>query len=108
MLKMVRDINGLGAYSGPQPKTEQSGKNTANPAALSTTSSDSSAPAADDVKLSSEAKSLQSLADKVNNLPEVNVERAEKIKAMLERGEYQIDNLVLADKILSSEAFFGR
>ncbi|WP_101759999.1 flagellar biosynthesis anti-sigma factor FlgM [Oceanicoccus sp. KOV_DT_Chl] len=105
---MVRDINGLGGFSGPQAKTEQSGKNTAKPTESSTPGSESVAPAADDVQLSSEAKSLQSLADKVNSLPEVNIERAEKIKAMLERGEYQVDDLVLADKILSSDALFGK
>ena len=106
---MVRDINGLGGYSGPQTKTEQSGKGSAQRTEPNTTSTEPSAPAvADDVQLSSEAKSLQSLADKVNSLPDVNIERAEKIKGMLERGEYQIDDLVLADKILSTESLFGK
>ena len=106
---MVRDINGLGGYSGPQTKTEQSGKSSAQRSEPTKVSADASAPtAADEVQLSSEAKSLQGLADKVNSLPDVNIERAEKIKGMLERGEYQIDDLVLADKILSSEALFGK
>lgn len=105
---MVRDINGLGNYSGLQTKTEQGGKNTTPLTETHSSSSDSTPAAGDDVQLSSEAKSLQNLADKVNNLPEVNIERAEKIKAMLENGEYQVDDVVLADKILSSEALFGK
>ncbi len=106
---MVRDINGLGGYSGPQTKTEQSSKKPAEPAAKSSDSNAGTpAAAADDVKLSNEAQTLRTLADKVNNLPEVNVERAARIKAALENGEYQVNDLVLADKILNSEALLGK
>ena len=104
---MVKDINGLGGFSSPPTVTEQGSQaKTANkslPATQSTTASTSE----DSVQLSTEAKTLQSLADKVNSLPEVNLERAEKIKAALENGQYQVDDLVLADKILNTDAFFA-
>ncbi len=102
---MVRDINGLGGYSGPKTVAEQGGKKAADAATSQPASTDSSsAEQSDGVQLSSEAKTLQSMADKINSLPDVNVERAEKIKAALENGEYKVDDLVLAEKILNSEA----
>ena len=103
---MVRDINGLSGYTGPKNVSEQGGKQTASPATSAPANADSSsAEKSDGVQLSSEAKTLQSMADKINSLPDVNVERAEKIKAALENGEYKVDDLVLADKIMNSEAF---
>ncbi len=104
---MVRDINGLGGYSGPKTVTEQGGKKAPDSATSAPTGAESpSAEKSDGVQLSSEAKTLQSMADKINSLPDVNVERAEKIKAALENGEYKVDDLVLAEKILSSDALF--
>jgi negative regulator of flagellin synthesis FlgM len=106
---MVKDINGLGAYTGLQTSSEQGDKKTAAPASSVAPKAEPTATAAsDDVTLSSEAKTLQTLADKINNLPEINIERAEKIKLALENGEYQINDLVLADKILNSDALMGR
>ena len=106
---MVKDINGLGAYTRLNTSSEQGSKKAASPANSATPSAEPAATASsDDVQLSSEAKTLQTLADKISNLPEVNMERAEKIKAALENGEYQIDNLVLADKILNSDALMGQ
>ena len=103
---MVRDINGLGGYSGPKTVAEQGGKKAPESATSAPASSESSTAQSDDVQLSSEAKTLQSMADKINSLPDVNVERAEKIKAALENGEYKVDDLVLADKIINSESLF--
>ncbi|ARN73067.1 flagellar biosynthesis anti-sigma factor FlgM [Oceanicoccus sagamiensis] len=102
---MVRDINGLGGYSGPKTLAEQGSKKADGPATSAPASADSSsAEQSDGVQLSSEAKTLQSMADKINSLPDANIERAEKIKAALENGEYKVDDLVLADKIINSEA----
>ncbi|MEE8058877.1 MAG: flagellar biosynthesis anti-sigma factor FlgM [Pseudomonadales bacterium] len=103
---MVREINGLGRTTPTPTTTERSAKKPADSPAPTASSAGQST--ADDVQLSSEAKTLQSLVDKVKDLPVVNVERAEKIKAALENGEYTVDDLVLADKILSSEAFLDQ
>ena len=102
---MVREINGLGGPLNTPTSTERgAGKSADTPAAGTAPSRG----AADDVQLSDEAKTLQTLADKVNSLPDVNLERAEKIKAALENGEYRIDDLVVADKILNAEALLGK
>ncbi|MEH6558602.1 MAG: flagellar biosynthesis anti-sigma factor FlgM [Oceanicoccus sp.] len=103
---MVRDINGLGGYTGPKAVSEQGNKKTAT--AIEITPSKPETTANDDgVQLSSEAKTLQTLTDKVNSLPDVNLARAEQIKASLANGDYKVDDLVLADKILNSEALLG-
>ena len=102
---MVKDINDLGSYSGPKTATEPGGKKAAETATSAPSSVDTgSAEKDDDVQLSSTAKTLQSMADKINSLPDVNVERVGKIKAALENAEYKVDNLVLADSILNSDA----
>ena len=102
---MVRDINNLGGIQSPIPNTagDRSSKKS--------TAADSPASAApstgDSVELSSEAKTLQSLGSQLNSLPEVNTQRAEEIKAALERGDYQINDLVVADKLLNTEALLS-
>ncbi len=101
---MVREINGLGGPLNTPTSTERGAKKAAETPA---TTANPASPA-DNVQLSTEAKTLQSLADKVASLPEVNLERAEKIKTALANGDYQIDNLVLADKILNAEALLGK
>ncbi len=103
---MVREINGLDGF---QPSTKSVGQNTKKSSQEpASTASEASQSGSDDVQLSSEARTLQSLTDRVNELPDVNVERAEQIKAALESGEYKVDDLVIADKLLSSEALFGK
>lgn len=104
---MVRDINGLGGYPSTKPNTEQGlSKNTAT--ADNSTASSATLPSTSEVQLSTEAKTLQALAAKVNQLPAANMERAEQIKAELQRGEYKIDDLIVAEKLLNSEALFGK
>ena len=102
---MVREINGLGGPLNTPASTERGDRKAVEAPATDPAPSQGTA---DDVQLSNEAKTLQSLVDKVNNLPEVNLERAEKIKAALENGEYRIDDLVVADKILNTEALLGK
>ena len=103
---MVREINGLGGLPSGISTTDKGGKKPSE-AANNVATNTSQSGTTDDVQLSSEAKTLQSLSDKVKDLPEVNIERAEKIKAALENGEYKIDDLVLADKIVNAENLLG-
>ncbi len=104
---MIRDINGLGGPANTPSKTsEQASKKPATASTAAATPQPDQGQAGD-VQLSQEGRTLQSLADKVNNLPEVNLERVERIQAALENGEYQVDDLVLADKILGAEALLN-
>lgn len=103
---MVREINGLGVMPS---NTGSAGKAAKKPEDTATSSPASARPetTGDEVQLSAEARSIQSLADKVTNLPAANLERAEKIKVALESGDYQIDDLVLADKIINTESLLN-
>ena len=109
---MVREINGLGGIPGA-PKTteskttEQGARKSSGSAPVKTGGSESSGQT-DGVQLSSEARTLQSLTDQVKNLPDANLERAEQIRQALESGQYKIDDLVVADKLMQSEALFGK
>lgn len=99
---MVRDINGLGNFSNQKTSAEPTVEKAASRAQTTTANSGTAAPA-DEVQLSDGARNLRALANTVNQLPEINSARAEKIKAALESGSYRIDELVLADKIINSE-----
>lgn len=103
---MVREINGLGGVQTPSKTSEQGARKGAD----STTDNlaSGSQKATDGVELSTEARTLQSLTDQVKELPDANLERAEQIRLALESGEYSIDDLVVADKLLQSEALFGK
>jgi flagellar biosynthesis anti-sigma factor FlgM len=99
---MVRDINGLGNFANQKTNAEPTTGKTAAKAQPTGAENTQAAPT-DEVQLSDSAKSLRSLTSTVNQLPEINSARAEKIKAALESGEYSIDELVLANKIINSE-----
>jgi negative regulator of flagellin synthesis FlgM len=62
--------------------------------------------ATDSVSLSSGAQAMKAVQEKLQKLPEVNEKRVAQIKAALESGEYKVDELVVADKLLSFDALF--
>ena len=103
---MVKEINGLGVTPSYTKRSEQSPKSDRD-------SSAAAAPEAtanntgDQVDISAQAQSLSALADRVKDLPDVNLARVEQIRTALDNGSYQIDDLVLADKLLNSEALLG-
>lgn len=103
---MVREINGLGGSQAPSKVSDQSaGKASENKLDNASKASQESS---DAVELSAEARTLQALTDEVKELPDANLERAEQIRLALESGEYQVDDLVVADKLLQAEALFGK
>src|SRR5690625_7140292 len=55
------------------------------------------------IQLSSDARALQTAEASLRALPEVNAERVAEIKAALSSGQYQVDELVVADKLLAME-----
>ena len=103
---MIKDINGLGSLPETKTRPGSSGKqalqDTANdaPAAAETAKQDA-------VELSSQVQTLQSLEAKLQGVPEVNEARVEAIKQALEDGNFKIDDLVLADKLINSDALLG-
>lgn len=103
---MVRDISGI---AGQANTASRPGKNPSQ----ATEAPSNSAPreavkAPDDVQLSDNVRSLQALSDKVKDLPEVNLERVEQIKLALANGDFKIDELVIAEKILNVESLLNQ
>jgi negative regulator of flagellin synthesis FlgM len=107
---MATDIKGLGTPSA------------ADQAALRSTGKDSSSQAertpqqpaptgaakasADSVNLSSQAQSLKAVEEKIQKLPTVNEKKVADIKAALASGQYSVDDLVIADKLLGFDDLF--
>jgi negative regulator of flagellin synthesis FlgM len=111
---MVNNITGKGA---PLPtdqtalrSTEAKAETNAKAAAQQTTSATqpgSTAKAAvDSVSLSSNAQALKALEEKIQKLPDVNEKRVAQIKAALASGQYSVDDLVVADKLLNLDGLF--
>lgn len=104
---MIRDINGLSSPPAGGNRTERQQQLTEK-AQSNATVQKQAVDAPEKVNISSQAQRLKSLEEDMKSLPDVNEERVNQIKAALESGEYQVDDLVLADKIIASEALFGK
>lgn len=99
---MVREING--PTNGSPPVNNSAGK--ARPAAIASQETGAAAAAGvdrDPVRLSDSAQALQAMEQKLHQLPDVNEQRVAEIKAALASGEYTVDDVVVADKLLAFE-----
>jgi len=101
---MVREINSLG--TPPTLKETRTERNEQKVAAQAAKTEAEQPSTQADVELSSEAQGLSALADKVANLPDVNLEKVERIKTALENNEFNIDDLVIADKLINNDDLF--
>lgn len=61
----------------------------------------------DTVKLSDAAKALQRAEHENSNIPDVDSERVEQLKAEIEGGTYQVDSKKVAEGILRFEELLG-
>lgn len=105
---MVREVNG--SNTTPPATTQTSGRNAPQTPAPQPQTPATPAPqqnaGRDTVKLSSNAQALRDVEEKLNKLPEVNEQKVASIKAALESGQYQVDDLVVADKLLGFDDLF--
>lgn len=105
---MVRDISSLNT---PQLGASQT-RNSKTQASQSAGTTEQAAPAAsaktapDTVSISSQGKALAELENRIAKMPDVDMERVEKLKKAIGDGSYQVDAERLADKILTSEKDF--
>ena len=60
----------------------------------------------DVVELSKGAQALKNITEKLQKQPEVNDKRVADIKAALASGDYKINDLVIADKLLQIDDLF--
>ena len=108
---MVNTIKGSGSGVPPeQPlrtNTDTAAKTPAQqPKAEAPVPAGAAKAAVDSVSLSSNAQAMKSLEEKVQKLPDVNEKRVAQIKAALASGEYSVDDLVVADKLLNLDDLF--
>ena len=107
---MTNDIKGLGSPPGADQTTLRSagkeGKTSSaqnTPAPLPTGTAKA---AAESVSLSSSAQALKALEEKIQKLPDANEKKVAEIKAALASGQYSVDDLVIADKLLGFDELF--
>lgn len=109
---MVKPIQGSGGSLPPEQtlrtNTDAAAKTPTPPAKTDAAPQPGSAAkaAVDSVSLSSSAQSLKALEEKVQKLPDVNEKRVAQIRAALASGEYSVDDLVVADKLLNLDDLF--
>lgn len=112
---MASDIKGLGSPNLPDQSALR-GTSTAKGNNTTATSERTTPPvaaptpvakaAADSVNLSSQAQALKVVEEKLQKLPDVNEKRVAEIKAALASGQYSVDDLVVADKLLGFDELF--
>lgn len=109
---MANDIKGVGSPKLPDQtalrgtNTKENGAATSERAAPAATPAQAAKVATDNVNLSVQAQSLKALEAKLQKLPDVNEKRVSEIKAALDSGEYTVDDLVVADKLLGFDELF--
>jgi len=109
---MASDINGVrpgtnaGNVTSDKVVTDKGAARTDSQPAAPQQAAAVARAAADSVSLSSGAQALKAVQEKLQKLPEVNEKRVAQIKAALESGEYKVDELVIADKLLSFDDLF--
>jgi negative regulator of flagellin synthesis FlgM len=114
---MSNDIKGLGnpgnisADNRNTAKTSEQRSNAASQPVVKEQISDTNRQAAtvvrrDVVELSKGAQALKSVNEKLQKQPDVNEQRVADIKAALESGTYNINDVVIADKLLQIDDLF--
>ncbi len=103
---MTNKING---YSPAEPvvpvKSSTSGGTVADKSqSEGTAAAPSSARSADQVTLTSSARSLQKIEETIANTPVVNTQKVASVKQQLNSGTYQVDSGRVASKLLQFES----
>ena len=105
---MVIDINNIRGTHDARTQTSSKANVSANNGQVAQQAN--SAPTSEqrpEVQLSSQAQSLRNLEDKLQDAPEVNIARVDAIKQALEEGSYEVNDLVVADKLIQAEGLFS-
>lgn len=106
---MVKDISGLTPKPNHELRSSSSngGKAPELKQPESSAAQNASAANTDQVELSKEATTLKNIENALEQQPEVNQNKVDEIKAALESGTYQIDDLVVAERLLEIDSLFG-
>lgn len=110
---MIKNLGGLNAQQlaanqakNTKAETAKAG-NAAQSDSATTANTGASSKAADKVSISSQAKVLSDLESKLSQLPDVDMERVDKLKQAITDGSYQVNEQSVADKMLNSDRDFG-
>lgn len=103
---MVREVNSFNNTTPPASGNTGTGRGAQPKEGTPTPGQESSAPGSDRVNLSDNAQALRAVESQVKNLPEVNEQRVAEIRSALDSGRYQVDDLVVADKLIAFEGLF--
>jgi negative regulator of flagellin synthesis FlgM len=108
---MSVDFNGIGPGQVNTQKTtadKPSGTQNTQPSSGEQAKTQAQSAKGENVNLSSQAKDLKQLEQKLGNYPEMDDDRIEQIRSALENGSYKIDAEKLAQKMLEmDESIFG-
>lgn len=106
---MTVDFNGIGSgqVNTRKSSTEQT-QTPQKPQPAAPDQTGAQATRGENVSLSSQAKDLKQLEQKLNSYPETNDERIAQIKSALADGSYKVDAEKLAQKMLElDKSIFG-
>lgn len=106
---MVIDGNSMDPLRGRGDTKLQQNKtgNKAQEAPVQSTADHSSSDnGKDTVQLSDSQQLFNAMTNKIADLPDVNTDRVNELKAGIQRGDYKIDADALADKLLELESGF--
>lgn len=110
---MIKNIGGLNAQQlganqakNTKAETAKAGSAAKADSAAAAVNTGASSKAADKVSISSQAKVLSDLESKLSKLPDVDMERVDKLKQAISDGSYQINEQSIADKMLNSDRDF--
>ncbi|MFV8570726.1 flagellar biosynthesis anti-sigma factor FlgM [Marinobacter sp. SBS5] len=108
---MSVDLNGIGPGQVNTTRTPaDKAASTANTTSSAADQAQAQGPAArgENVSLSSQAKNLKQLEQKLGDYPEMDDDRIAQIRSALDNGTYKIDAEKLAQKMLEmDESIFG-
>lgn len=107
---MSVDLNGIGPGQVNTPRTTADKSSNQSAQAPSGEQNKAQSPAArgENVNLSSQAKNLNQLEQKLGEYPEMDDDRIAQIRSALEDGSYKVDANKLAQKMLDMDkSIFG-
>ncbi|MBW0146062.1 flagellar biosynthesis anti-sigma factor FlgM [Marinobacter arenosus] len=108
---MSVDFNGIGPGQVNTQRTtadKSTGSQNTQPAPSDPAKAQAQGARGDNVSLSSQAKDLKQLEQKLGDYPEMDDDRIAEIRSALENGTYKIDAEKLAQKMLEmDESIFG-
>ncbi|AOY87866.1 flagellar biosynthesis anti-sigma factor FlgM [Marinobacter salinus] len=108
---MSVDLNGIGPGQVNTQRTtadKATGTQAAQPATDQQAKSQAQGARGENVSLSSQAKNLKQLEQKLGDFPEMDDDRIAEIRSALENGTYKVDAEKLAQKMLEmDESIFG-